>query len=478
MESKKLPRALPYEMGIDPKAILDLINAYEDQNLGIHSFMIMRHNKVVAEGWWDPMKPTYNHMLYSLSKSFTSIAIGFAVQEGLLTIEDYVLSFFPDKLPSEPCENMKKMKIKHLLSMSTGHLVKPFLTEPTTGDDWVYEFLTSYVDKEPGSIFAYNTPATYMLSAIIQKLTNNTTLEFLQPRLLEPLGIQNVWWESCPKGINMGGFGLNIKTEDIAKFGTFLLNKGVWEGKQLLNAEWIEEASAKHIGMENVSVDWRQGYGYQFWRCQVEGIFRGDGLFGQFCIVMPDHDAVMAIQAGVADMQKILTNVWNILLPGIKNNLLEEKETQEVLEKKIMSLKYRTPEGEATSQIANKVSGRQYEIAENEIGITKLEFDFINKNKVTIYMGENCFTTEVGYTKWINGETFYSEDNETSFSPIYHHLSCSGAWINESTFQFDILYNRTPTKDVFEVQFHEKGITVMYKREFNYHSTKHKLFGW
>lgn len=186
MTEQKLPRALPHEMGIEPKAILNFIDKLEEQQLGIHSFMLMRHNKVVAEGWWNPMKPQYNHMLFSLSKSFTSTAIGFAVQEKLLSVEDYVVSFFPDKLPTEPCENMKKMKIKHLLNMCTGHSAEPYTTfnPALAGSDWVYNFLTSYVDREPGSLFVYNTPATYMLSAILQKITGITIFDYLRATVI------------------------------------------------------------------------------------------------------------------------------------------------------------------------------------------------------------------------------------------------------------------------------------------------------
>ncbi|HEY5586064.1 MAG TPA: serine hydrolase [Ruminiclostridium sp.] len=479
METTKLPRALPHEMGVDPKAILSFVNTVEDQQLGIHSFMLLRHNKVVAEGWWDPMKPSYNHILFSLSKSFTSTAIGFAVQEKLLSIEDYVLSFFPDKLPYEPCENMKKMKIKHLLNMCTGHSAEPpFILGENTSKDWVYSFLTSYVDLEPGSLFVYNTPATYMLSAILQEITKSTTFEFLQPRLFQPLGISDIWWEVCPKGINAGGFGLNIKTEDIAKFGTFLLNKGVWEGKQLLNSAWIEEATAKHIENNGDTPDWKQGYGYQFWRCQPEGVYRGDGAFGQYCIVMPEQDAVIAIQAGVADMQKVLTDIWDILLPAMKNSVPENKENQTALEEKLSCLVYSMPSGEARSPMADIVSGKEYEIAENSTGITKLAFNFADTNKVTVHMGENNYTAEIGYQKWIDGQTHFKEEDEKIFSPLFHHISCAGAWVNEDTFQFDILYNRTTTKDTFEIKFHEKGITIMYERKLNFTGGKLKLLGW
>ncbi len=481
MQNNKLLRAKPFEMGVEPKAILSFVNKLEEQQLGIHSFMLMRHNRVVAEGWWNPFKPTYNHELYSLSKSFTSIAIGFAVQEGLLTVEDYVVSYFRDKLPCDPCENMKKMKIKHLLNMCTGHSTEPSIFE---GQDWVYLFLTSYVDCEPGSVFVYNTPATYMLSAILEKIIGITTYDYLQPRLFEPLGISDIWWDVCPKGICTGGFGLNAKTEDIAKFGTFLLNKGEWEGKQLLNSEWIEKASSKLIESltnpdtaEQCPNDWIQGYGYQFWRCQPEGVYRGDGAFGQFCIVMPEQDAVLAIQSGVDDTQSVVNNIWEILLPAMKNSVQEDKESQKALEEKLSSLVHPTPVGEATSPIAEKVSRREYEVSENLLKLTNIAFDFADTNKVTVILGEESYTAEIGFQKWIDNQIGINKEDKKTFLR-YNDISCAGAWIKEDTFRFEILYNRTPTKEIFDIKYHEKGISISFERKHSFVDAKYNIMGW
>ncbi|MBW7461807.1 serine hydrolase, partial [Paenibacillus sepulcri] len=152
--------------------------------------------------------------------------------------------------------------------------------------------LAAPVEHEPGTHFVYNSGATYMLSAILQKVTGQTLLEYLQPRLIEPLGIKGAAWDVCPRGINVGGWGLNVTTEDIARFGQLYLQKGMWNGQRLLTEEWIAEATSSQISNGDGGVnDWAQGYGYQFWRCR-HGVYRGDGAFGQFCIVMPEQDAV------------------------------------------------------------------------------------------------------------------------------------------------------------------------------------------
>jgi len=320
---KRLPRSTPEEQGICSSGIIDFLKGVSEKKLGLHSFMLLRHGHVVAEGWWSPYAPEKPHMLFSLSKSFTSTAIGFAVQEALLSLEDKVVSFFPEEAPKDISENLAAMEVKHLLSMSTGH------AEDTTGPmmqqkdgNWVQGFLACPVVYKPGTHFLYNTGATYMLSAILQKITGQTLLEYLTPRLFEPLGISGATWDSCPRGINTGGFGLKVKTEDIAAFGQFYLQKGLWNGRRLLSEDWIEKATGFQVSNGNGGEsDWTQGYGYQFWRCR-HNAYRGDGAFGQYCIVMPEQDAVVAITSGLGDMQAVLNLVWDCLLPAIKPGTL------------------------------------------------------------------------------------------------------------------------------------------------------------
>ena len=302
-----LPHRSPESEGIPSSAIIDFIRSIEEEIHSFHSFMLLRHGAIIAEGWWYPYRRDYPHMLFSLSKSFTSSAIGLAVSEALLTVDDFVLDFFPEDAPKQVGANLKAMRIHHLLSMSTGHDedTTPFM-QNRKDNNWVKGFLNRPVKYKPGTHFLYNTGATYMLSAIIQRLTGDTLLDYLRPRLFDPLGIQNPTWETCPRGINTGGYGLSIKTEDIARFGQLYLQKGAWNGRQILPERWITTASAKQISNGNNSEsDWEQGYGYQFWRCRYN-IYRGDGAFGQYCIIMPEQDAVLAITSGVPDMQAVL----------------------------------------------------------------------------------------------------------------------------------------------------------------------------
>ena len=320
-----LPRSTPEEQGVSSAGVLAFLEAIEKSKHELHGFVMVRNGHVIAEGWWSPYRATANHMLYSLSKSFTSTAVGFAVSEGKLSVNDKVTSFFPDQLPANVSENLAALRVKHLATMSVGHETDSTPTI-TKEQDWVKSFLALPIVKPPGSAFLYNSGATYMLSAIVQKLTGQKVIDFLRPRLFEPLGIEGMTWETCPRGINTGGWGLSVQTESLAKFGQFYLQKGVWNGKQLLPAAWIEEATTfkiqqppphdEDLEKAKLTSDWLQGYCYQFWRCR-HNAFRGDGAFGQFDIVMPEKQAVVAITCETSNMQTELNLVWDFLLPAM-----------------------------------------------------------------------------------------------------------------------------------------------------------------
>ena len=316
----ELPRSSPEAQGVSSVDLLSFVEALDaagDPTVadGLHSVMVVRHGQTIAEGWWAPYKPQLRHQLYSLSKSFTSTAVGIAAAEGKLRIDDPVLKFFPTEAPADPSAHLKAMRLSDLLRMATGHQGEP---PHLRNGPWVEQFLAHPVPFKPGTHFLYNTPATFMQSAIVQKATGEKVLDYLGPRLFSPLGIEGPTWEESPEGISVGGFGLSVRTGDIAKFGQMLLQKGTWEGRQIVPAAWVEEATSRQVANgSNPDSDWDQGYGYQFWRCR-HGAFRGDGAFGQYCIVLPEEDAVVAITSGTRDMQRVLDIVWKKLLPAFR----------------------------------------------------------------------------------------------------------------------------------------------------------------
>lgn len=326
--TKALPRANASEALA--RALPAYFEAVEKAGHDLHSLMIVRHGQVVAERWMGEGAPDKPHVLHSVSKTFTATAIGFAVAEGKLKVTDQVISFFPDRLPATVSPRLKKMEIRHLLTMSTGHDVDPTdRIQALEGADWAEEFLATPLEHDPGTQHVYNSLATYMLSAILQRVTGEKVIDYLSPRLFQPLGIEGVTWEESPQGINCGGWGLYVKTEDMAKLGLFILQKGSWNGQQLLPASWIEEASASKIdsypagmkketlAMKSEDSDWLQGYGYQMWRCRHQA-FRADGAYGQFIIMLPEKDAVIVTTAHIRDMQAELNLIWDYLLPALK----------------------------------------------------------------------------------------------------------------------------------------------------------------
>jgi len=449
----KTLKASPEEMGISSRDILDFVEALEAaQPDAIHSVMLRRHGKIVAEGWWAPYNPESPHLLWSLSKSFTATAIGLAQDEGLLSIDDLVISFFPEDVPEEPSENLKAMRISDLLRMNTGQVQQPSFRNMQS-DNWVQAFLAHPVDFKPGTHFQYNSMATYMCSAILQKVSGTTTLDFLTPRLFEPLGITNPTWETDPKGINVGGWGLSVRTEDISKLGQLYLQKGRWEGKQLLSEAWVEAATGKQTSNgSNPESDWDQGYGYQFWQCR-HNAYRGDGAFGQYCLVMPEQDVVLAITSGSDDMPGILNVVWEKLLPAMQEGSLPPDETGvEQLNKKLQNLSISTVAGDPTSSVASEISGRTYTLEPNARSINHITFDFKTPvPRISMVIEQDTVVLKAGYQKTETGEL-------PNPSLVSNKVAVSGAWVSPDTYEVKLIYYETPQSVLYRFNFENEKL--------------------
>ena len=466
----RLPRTTPEAEGVSSQGILDFINAIEASEHELHSLMILRHGTVITEGWWAPYRREFNHGMYSMSKSFTSTAIGFAVAEKRLTVNDKVTSFFPDDLPEEVSDRLQQMTVKHLLTMSDGQ--KRGSTGKTiASDDWVKNFLSQPLVNEPGSMFSYNSGATYMLSAIVQKLTGQTLLEYLNPRLFEPLGISGMYWEKCPKGINVGGWGLHIRTEGLAHLGQLYLQKGMWNGKRLMYESWIEEATAKQIQQpkneKKPNPDWEQGYGYQFWRCR-HGLYRGDGAFGQYAIVLPEQDAVIVMTGESANMRGELELVYEHLLPAF-----DKRDTKAIpaLRSKLKSLAIKLPSGRPVSPTAERVHGKQFEIAENKLGIQSVAFEFFKGSaRMMLKHGSRNHSIACGIGDWILGSAVVPDappriiaggaPEPGTKAPI----AAAGAWADENTFVMHWRYYETPHHDTVTCRFDGDKVAISFLR--------------
>jgi CubicO group peptidase (beta-lactamase class C family) len=448
---KRLPRSTPEEQGISSSAILGFVEGAEQKIDALHSIMIVRHGRVIAEGWWSPYAAGEPHVLFSLSKSFTSTAVGFAISEGKMSLDDPILKFFPDKAPAYPSKNLGSMRVRDLLRMATGHDAGEIKDFPFDGkEDLVRVFLELPVPDIPGTHFVYNTPATYVLSAIVQKVTGQTVQEYLGPRLFEPLGMGSPAWDKSSQGVSFGGFGLNIRTEDIACFGQLYLQKGQWQGKQVVPAEWVQAATSLQIANgSDPSSDWNQGYGYQFWRCR-HAFFRGDGAFGQFCIVMPEFDTVVAITSGTGDLQGVLNLVWDRIVPGLgAASLPADTDAQRKLAEKLAGLSLRTQSGQPTSPMAEKISGRVYTFTENaqkieSVSLTKAA----NKAALSIALRIDGVdqSVECATGSWTAGVLTLPSGDKVA-------VAASGAWSSEDNYSLRLVRYRTPFSTDYDLRF-------------------------
>ncbi len=328
--NRALPRSTPAAENVNAAGITNFLDAVKKSGQDLHSLMIVRNGKVVSEQWLGDNAADKPHVMFSVSKTYTATAIGFAVAEGRLKVTDKVTSFFPDKMPESVSDNLKELEIRHLLTMSSGHDAEPGRElRNAENADWLKAFFAAPFEHKPGTQFVYNSMATYVLSAIIQKVTGEKLIDYLSPRLFRPLGIVGATWQESPQGINIGGWGLFVKTEDMAKLGLLMLQKGQWNGSRLLPESWFDEATRSHIEslpagakkedlkMKPADSDWLQGYGYQIWRSRHNS-FRADGANGQYILVLPEKNAVIAITADIKDMQAELNLVWEHLLPALE----------------------------------------------------------------------------------------------------------------------------------------------------------------
>ena len=459
----------PEALGVSSAAVRAFLDAVAASPYELHSLVVARKGLAAARGWWAPYRADAPQLLYSLSKSFTSTAVGFAVAEGNLKLTDKVVDFFPGQSPKPIDRNLAALRVEHLLTMSVGQAsdATPVVTRE---QDWAKAFLALPIQFSPGSVFLYNSAATYMLSAIVQKVGGEKIVDYLRPRLFDPLGLPRMTWFECPRGINAGGWGLSATTDTLSKFGQFYLQKGRWNGRQLLPAAWIEQATSFKIqpppgpGQDLAQLkkdsDWHQGYGYQFWRCRHDA-FRGDGAFGQYCIVLPELEAVVAITSRTLDMQGPLNLVWDHLLPGLHDKALPaDSASSSRLSAQLSALSLKLPEGARSSP--RPMPRAEYAVESNSLGIDRLRLAFdADTCRIEFGVGPRVHTIACGIGRWRDGETElpgtppeFTELVGTYVNPKRPaKLAAAGAWKDENTFQMQWRYYETPHFDSVTLRF-------------------------
>ena len=468
-EKTTLPRSVPEKEGVSSEGIITFLDSAATSRHEFHSFMFLRHGKVIAEGWWSPYQPDLKHTLYSTSKSFTSTAVGFAVTEKRLKVDDKVISFFPDELPDSVSPFLADMKVRDLLTMSAGLDPEPNAVR-SSGNSWVKGFLAAPVVNDPGSKFLYNSMATFMLSAIVQKVTGEKVLDYLKPRLFDPLSIEGIDWEVNPQGINTGGWGLRLKTEDMAKFGQLYLQKGKWNGKQVIPSKWVEEATTFKIDQtpgapqsEKDISDWKQGYCYQFWRCR-NNCFRADGAYGQYIIVMPEKDAVIAITAETSDMQDELNMVWKYLLPAIKGEPLPANtKLSETLKHRLSSLALPLAAKSPDAPLATSLSGKTFMLESNAGKLESISFNFTGTVcNISLKADNKDQSFAFGAGNWIKGETRMEGPN-LIFRPgavPSAKIAGSYSWKDDSTLEMVLRYIESPHTVTYTCKFDKDNVLV------------------
>jgi len=469
-----LPRSTPEAQGVPSKAIADYIDAVRKLKLNVHSLMVLRNGQVIAEGWWDPYKPEYPHEMASLSKSFTSTAIGIAVDRKLLTVEDNVAAFFSEYAELTTGADWQALKVKHLLTMSNGHNAAADARH-TGGDDWAKNFFEQVFVHRPGDVFCYDSIASYMLSRIVAKATGMDMLEWLEINFFKPLGIKNITSARCPQGYSIGGWGMNIKTVDIAKLGLLYLQQGMWRGQQVLSKDWVAQATAAQIDTPD-----GLGYGYQFWRSPHDA-FNGNGMYGQFCLVVPDKQLIVAITAGSDDMHEIVSQVWPTLYVALSAApLAPDPAACKSLRRKMKRLNYHPRQGKiAATGINNDIDGSRYAIAGDSflklksIGFRLLddgvaiEFDCANK----------CKELYFGYGRWrktdsLGGPQDFAGPGETGMN-----VAASAGWLTTNQLRASMQLYESFFKFTFDFIFDGADLKISSNASISFPGSCFKLTG-
>lgn len=392
----EIPRVQPEQVGISSKAVietLDSLMVIPDNE--IHTAMILRHGKVISEFYQAPFVPESRPTLYSCSKTFVGIAVGLAVSENRLAVTDRVAALLPEYLPETISRNLSLITVEDLLRMTSG--ITPDWKIRDRCTNWINAYLSREV-KEPGTEFHYDSMCSYLLSAIVQKVTGMTTLDYLKAKVFRPLHITEVDWEVSPEGFNTGGWGLRLQTESMAKIGLLLLNKGVWEGKQIIPEDWVRQMMTRQY--EAGSED----YCFQMRMCDYPGTVRADGAFGQYIIIAPNEDMVFAFtQCSTRNGKQQRHVLWDHLLSQVDKNIepSDSKDYKKLLAKQ-SGYSLAKVKGRRNSKYLDQINNRVISLEKNRLGWKSvcLDFDKENIRLKIVNDKEEVSTIPLGYKEW------------------------------------------------------------------------------
>ncbi|OUM02236.1 hypothetical protein A8M77_12050 [Variovorax sp. JS1663] len=462
-----LPRSRPEAQGISPAAILAFLDDAQRNAFELHGFMLWRNGHVVAEGWWDPYKPERRHMTHSLTKSVTVCAVGMAIAEGRFGLDDKVASFFPGHLPADVSANLAAMTVRDLLTMRTGHesMVSGSVWRPIR-TSWIAEFFKIPVVHVPGSRFVYTSAATYMLSAIVTKTTGQSTADYLKPRFFEPLGITGYEWDVGPEGISPGANGLSWKTVDALKLGILHAQNGAWNGKQILTKEWVASVHEPHT---------KDRYGYQWW-LGPNGAYHADGLFGQYSVVFPDQNAVLALNSALPPRAGFNAGMLYKHFPAAFTKTASSSETDyAALRNRTRRLQLLPPLKPTGSPVAASISGQRYDFGENPEKVKSVRLDF-TRDACTFTMEDERGTHKVqaGLQKPIESDTTITGNTlHHEYQPEVMRVVARGEWLDERTFVMTWVFVESAFRDTVVCRF--SGPYLRFERSVNVNSAATEL---
>lgn len=463
---KYFQRSIPEEQGVDSMNIKLFLQELDNRGYQMNAFLMLRHGKIVAEVAKYPVLLEDKRLVYSSSKSFTGTAIGIAVKEGLLDIEDKVLSFFQEYEDMELDDRVRRLTVKNLLTMSTGHGFDSIGAMCNGDSDWVKTFLTREMTYEPGEKFVYDSGGTYMLSEIISRVTGMPMVEYLKEKLFKPLHIMDVMWD-FHGNVNTGGWGVLIAPEDLAKLGMLYLQKGIFEETQILTKEWVDEATRGQIPTEAVnSGGWSKAYGYQIWK-NNENSFRTDGAFGQLCMVFPEEDMVVVTTAEEVNPARMYALIEKYLLSDL-SDIPYGKNTIVYGELKKYLMSWEVPEIFAPSEsyMEQILPDNEYVVRDAENKEHHILFDLTNSRmEMRIDDIQIIKSSKVTYA---DGKTRYVI-MPPSVSPIIGeeqrtrewYYSARHEWVNDGTLQITIYYRETGHKQRWLLIFSEDQVEIV-----------------
>lgn len=468
----ELQRSTPEAEGVPSRAIITLFDSLMAlPQTDIHSLVVLRHGKVIAETYPAPFAPEYRHTMYSCSKTFVSAAVGLAFADNRLRLTDRVAAFFPDQLPDSVSAELADMTVRDLLTMASG--IIPDWNMRNIRTDWIHGFLSKPVET-PGKRFEYDSISSYLLAAIVQKVTGMTLLDYLKQRLFTPMHITDVAWELSPEGVNTGGWGLHIQSESLAKFGQLLLNHGEWEGKQLLPADWVKQMMTKQMETGG------DGYGYQMWLCEYPGAVRADGAYGQYILMIPEKDMVVVItECTLIDGRTQRRLVWKHLLPAVVDEPLVPGKDYNKLQKKQNS--YQLPvilRGKSKSPIAADYAGKTFILQTNTLNWQSVSFRFEPQKVVMTVMekGGASYELPFGYKQWItapfNGYPPYSVTAQGRFNGIEGPFLASGSYAWQAPDMLRLKVHYVNWISALDLTFSFEGEKLQLRVKENYSSDK------